>query len=1046
MRMKIKQVVFLFILKIWFIALFLLVIRRDFFTLAQEPIPAANKSEILRYREQQDIFSNDLQGLGYSESAQIINEETPSKRNIAYYYKRGKDYFDDGQYAKALVEFKNALDWNPQYKPALKYVELIEEKIRQQQQLKERQDLAESKIKEVAQRRQEMENALLEQKKKLKYEQNIKQEQAHSRSLKKINEVKAKGPLNARVKQYELDKKIQEKLARKQEKINVENARLENLARVKAEKEQSEQFRREKLVKEKNIQRRNLEEKKRIAQQQKEKELAARIAAEEILLSKKEKAKHEQIIKLEQEKSKNLKKLNEARFSDELKKKLKKENLIKHSSVELTQAVAAAPDSSSKSGQQAFSDETKKPGVAKQPVETASLPDSSGVRYKEYMTDIFVPDNLELAKIQQEFENKYIEALREKERIKKDYNNLLLQVKELLVYRERLKNLNDLLENVMLDKDLFEKEKETVKLENVEFKKRIESLQAAQDKIVKDAARYKGAYERLYSEAVAKELKIKAFVKDSPVLEKKIKDMEFELKQLLDENKRIKKDYETALTKLNVSMVDSRRLKESEDVLVKSKANENSLMKEKNALKGERSRVLSQLKGLLEDRRRVKKLESLLEGNKAQIKAMQKENDTICKDYNSLLVQVKASIVDKKRLKDVQEALEKNKTDMNLLVKDSEAVKAQDAKLKDKIKQFEEEQIKLVKERDTYKIADSAAKELKSGISDLEKEKSDIFSKLKQTKNDNKNVKKENLELRAKIEEFEFQAKAAHKQETSDTIMKELKQMQKENELIKKDYASLLAQMKDLLADSRKVKEMGALLEKDKVNIALLEKEKEAAKTENIALKDKAKKLEELEKKLIKGTQDKGYDSESNLKRLKIKEIRPEDINLAKEDRRAALNQTEVKDAQLKELQSKFEVKKKQLSRQAEEYKKKYLKELERNDLAMQNASNLPQKFSDVVKKNEFLTRESAGMHYNLGVFFIKNKEYDRAIVEFEKAIELCPDDPYSYYNLGYIYAQYLIDRGKAVKYFRQYLQFVKNDDKDAEWVKDYLLTWEAYK
>ncbi len=735
---------------------------------------------------------------------------------------------------------------------------------------------------------------------------------------------------------------------------------------------------------------------------------------------------------------------------------------------------------------------------------------------------------------------------KENDTICKDYNSLLVQVKASIVDKKRLKDVQEALEKNKTDMNLLVKDSEAVKARNAKLKDKIKQFEEEQIKLVKERDTYKIA------DSAAKELK--SGISD---LEKEKSGLLSQLKQAQRENETVKKDYEGLLVQVND------RAKGIENTLVKSKANENSLMKEKNALKGERSRVLSQLKGLLEDRRRVKKLESLLEGNKAQIKAMQKENDTICKDYNSLLVQVKASIVDKKRLKDVQEALEKNKTDMNLLVKDSEAVKARNAKLKDKIKQFEEEQIKLVKERDTYKIADSAAKELKSGISDLEKEKSgllsqlkqaqrenetvkkdyegllvqvndllidknrlkelsdiieknkacqsllekdndavklknlglksrvkeleglqaqlskardeyktayenerndaaknelkdgivklekeknDIFSELKQTKNDNENVKKENLELRAKIEEFEFQVKAAHKQETSDTLMKELKQMQKENELIKKDYASLLAQMKELLADSRKVKEMGALLEKDKVNIALLEKEKEAARTENIALKDKAKKLEKLEKKLIKGTQDKGYDSESDLKRLKIKEIRPEDIILAKEDRQAALKQTEVKDAQLKELQFKFEAKKKQLSRQAEEYKKKYLKELERNDLAMQSASNLPQKFSDVVKKNEFLTRESAGMHYNLGVFFIKNKEYDRAIVEFEKAIELCPDDPYSYYNLGYIYAQYLIDRGKAVKYFRQYLQFVKNDDKDAEWVKDYLLTWEAYK
>jgi tetratricopeptide (TPR) repeat protein len=273
--------------------------------------------------------------------------------------------------------------------------------------------------------------------------------------------------------------------------------------------------------------------------------------------------------------------------------------------------------------------------------------------------------------------------------------------------------------------------------------------------------------------------------------------------------------------------------------------------------------------------------------------------------------------------------------------------------------------------------------------------------------------------------------------------MKEVKQMQKEHELIKKDYASLLAQMKDLLADSRRGKEMESLLEKDKASMALLEKEKVTAKAENIVLKNKVKRLEELEKKLAKDKQGGGYDGESSARKLKIKELRAEDINTREA---ALLTQSQPNDAQAKELQSKLEAEKKQLSRQVDEYKKKYLNELERNNLAAQGGSDLPQKFSEVVKKNEELLKETAGMHYNLGVFFIKNKEYDRAIVEFEKAIEIYPEDPYSYYNLGYIYAQYSIDRSKAVKYFRQFLQFVKNEDKDVEWVKDYLLTWEAYK
>jgi tetratricopeptide (TPR) repeat protein len=84
-------------------------------------------------------------------------------------------------------------------------------------------------------------------------------------------------------------------------------------------------------------------------------------------------------------------------------------------------------------------------------------------------------------------------------------------------------------------------------------------------------------------------------------------------------------------------------------------------------------------------------------------------------------------------------------------------------------------------------------------------------------------------------------------------------------------------------------------------------------------------------------------------------------------------------------------------------------------------------------------------MHYNLGVFYSQNKEFDRATAEFEKAIEVNPDDASSYFNLGYIYAEHLQNRPKAVANFRQFLKLAKRDDKDADWAKRYILTWQTW-
>jgi tetratricopeptide (TPR) repeat protein len=84
-------------------------------------------------------------------------------------------------------------------------------------------------------------------------------------------------------------------------------------------------------------------------------------------------------------------------------------------------------------------------------------------------------------------------------------------------------------------------------------------------------------------------------------------------------------------------------------------------------------------------------------------------------------------------------------------------------------------------------------------------------------------------------------------------------------------------------------------------------------------------------------------------------------------------------------------------------------------------------------------------MHYNLGVFYMREKNYPRAIAEFEKALELTPDDAYAHFNLGYIYAEYVVNRPKAIEHFRNYLRLAKKGDKDVDWVKKYIISWETW-
>ncbi len=105
----------------------------------------------------------------------------------------------------------------------------------------------------------------------------------------------------------------------------------------------------------------------------------------------------------------------------------------------------------------------------------------------------------------------------------------------------------------------------------------------------------------------------------------------------------------------------------------------------------------------------------------------------------------------------------------------------------------------------------------------------------------------------------------------------------------------------------------------------------------------------------------------------------------------------------------------------------------------------VPDKFNNLAKENEVLSRRVADIHYNQGVFYSKKKEYDRAAAEFEKAIELRPYDKDSIFNLALIYAEYDIDTEKALDLFKRYLQ-IDNKSANADWAKRYLLRWESWR
>lgn len=75
---------------------------------------------------------------------------------------------------------------------------------------------------------------------------------------------------------------------------------------------------------------------------------------------------------------------------------------------------------------------------------------------------------------------------------------------------------------------------------------------------------------------------------------------------------------------------------------------------------------------------------------------------------------------------------------------------------------------------------------------------------------------------------------------------------------------------------------------------------------------------------------------------------------------------------------------------------------------------------------------------YQKGNVFLKNKKYNKAIIEYEKAIKEKTDFNQPYLNLGIIYDQYLKQYGIALIYYIKYLENGgKKVDKVKGWIKN---------
>jgi len=272
---------------------------------------------------------------------------------------------------------------------------------------------------------------------------------------------------------------------------------------------------------------------------------------------------------------------------------------------------------------------------------------------------------------------------------------------------------------------------------------------------------------------------------------------------------------------------------------------------------------------------------------------------------------------------------------------------------------------------------------------------------------------------------------------------------------LKKEYDAILADRNNLILQSKflgeyknKFSEVEVLAKKAQEEKARLQQDILARDSQLVDLKQKMSDLETANSQLVKDNEGIKKSLEKMTFEYKIVPETRKELTAVKSQNNSfqrSLKQMEANISKLQEGKLNNEAQLEIYRMQIKELKTRYEKALDRNRVLEKKAEQIPRRFAEISRQNKTLLKETALMHYNLGVFYSKNKEYVRAVAEFEKSVELNPDDTASYYNLGYICAEYLVNRPRAIEYFRKFLSLVKTEDKDVDWVKKYILTWQTW-
>jgi tetratricopeptide (TPR) repeat protein len=321
----------------------------------------------------------------------------------------------------------------------------------------------------------------------------------------------------------------------------------------------------------------------------------------------------------------------------------------------------------------------------------------------------------------------------------------------------------------------------------------------------------------------------------------------------------------------------------------------------------------------------------------------------------------------------------------------------------------------------------------------------DDYEKLKK---DLETIKADRDNLAIQAKSLLEKSKAQEEAPKQAAPVEDCEKLKKDYESIKTDRDNLAIQAKNVSEFRNKYNEYEAVSKKAKSETEQLKSDVETTQNQNLQL---LQKLGEIEKEHSQTVKERD-EFKKTLDKIQfeykiVPETRRELSKLQGENSsmQKSVKQWQTKVKQLEDKKLNLEVQIEVYRMQLKDARKRYERAMLKNRQLEKKAQQLPKRFTEIARENKLLIKETSLMHYNLGVFYTKNKEFTRAMAEFEKTIELDPDDPAAYYNLGYIYAEYVLNRQKAIEVFRKFLSLTKSEDRDVDWVKKYILTWQTW-